>query len=90
MPEYTREYLELAHKKSFINKEEFLSSDTCGCFCCQAVFLPNEVNEWIEEDVSHGETAQCPKCGIDSVIGSKSGFPVNDLGFLTTMRGRYF
>jgi len=90
MSEYTLEYLELAHKKSFINKEEILSSDTCGCFFCQAVFLPNEVEEWIEEDISLGDTAQCPKCGIDSVIGSKSGFPINDPAFLIKMRGCYF
>jgi hypothetical protein len=32
-----------------------------------------------------GVTALCPRCGIDSVIGSDSGFPV-ERGFLRRMK----
>jgi hypothetical protein len=35
-------------------------------------FLPSEIEDWIDDD----DTALCPKCGIDSVIGSVSGDPM--------------
>jgi len=33
---------------------------------------PNEIQDWTDD----GDTALCPKCGIDSVIGSVSGYPI--------------
>jgi hypothetical protein len=66
-PDYIR-----AHKHSFKNREEVLRSETCGCFYCRGIFLPNEITHWIDDDL----TAMCPKCDIDSVIGSASGFPI--------------
>jgi len=34
-------------------------------------------------------TALCPRCGIDSVIGSASGYPIT-ADFLLMMRKYYF
>jgi hypothetical protein len=34
-------------------------------------------------------TADCPRCGIDAVIGSASGFPITS-EFLSSMNGRWF
>jgi hypothetical protein len=65
-----------AHKHSIHHREEVLSSDPCGCFYCLAVFPPSEILEWVDEIESIGQTALCPKCGIDSVIGSNSGYPI--------------
>jgi hypothetical protein len=31
----------------------------------------------------------CPKCGIDSVIGNRSGYPI-DKAFLEAMRSHWF
>ncbi len=87
---YTTEYLKLAHKRCIFNKNEILESNECGCFYCLNVFLPIEIEEWTDENNAKGETAICPKCGIDSVIGSKSGFPVTDEFFLKEMKGYYF
>ena len=41
------------------------------------VFKPADILEWTDDD----QTALCPNCGIDSVIGDKSGYPVTDLDF---------
>lgn len=82
--------LEDAHKHSSFNEHEIQNSLTCGCFYCLKVFIPNEVNEWIDENDSNTATALCPFCGIDSVLGSASGYPVDDKSFLKSMHERWF
>ena len=74
------EVLRKAHKHSCCNKEEVMSSDVCGCFYCLRIFTPNEIEQWIgsEKDDNVTFTAVCPYCNIDSVIGSKSGFLINE------------
>jgi hypothetical protein len=53
-------------------------------------FQPNEITEWCDEDsMGAGQTALCPRCGIDSVIGSASGFPLTP-EFLEAMNRRWF
>jgi len=49
------------------------------------VFLPNEIQDWTDD----GDTALCPKCGIDSVIGSVSGYPIQR-EFLSKMHNHWF
>jgi hypothetical protein len=46
----------------------------------------------IREDAANllKKTGLCPKCGIDSLIGSASGFPVTDPTFLQAMHSRWF
>lgn len=85
---YTNTFLEEAHKHCSSHRNEILSSDRCGCFYCLQVFSPSEIEEWIEEDIKGGETAICPKCGIDSVLGSK--FPIEDKQFLEEMNSKWF
>ncbi len=70
-----------AHKHSFKNMEEILSSEICGCFGCLAVMKPVEIN-WFAEEAKEGDgktlsTAFCPHCNIDTVIGSSSGYPIS-------------
>ena len=77
--------LELAHKLSFHNRQQIAQSEVCGCFFCLAVFPPSEINKWIDND----DTPLCPKCGIDSVLGSASGFPITT-EFLHKMKVRWF
>lgn len=82
--------LEAAHRKCGIHRAEILASDVCGCFYCLATFSPAEIVDWIDEDsVGIGRTALCPRCGIDSVIGSKSGLST-DLEFLSRMHAYWF
>lgn len=62
----------------------------CGCFHCCKSFSFSDIEEWIDEDESGvGQTAMCPMCGIDSVIGSCSGYPVTR-EFLEEMRTLWF
>ena len=37
----------------------------CGCFYCLSEFPFGAIEEWIDS----GETALCPRCGIDAVLG---------------------
>jgi len=87
---YKPEYLKAAHKHSIFHKKEILESDICGCFYCKKTFLPTAIKEWCDESNPKGSTALCPKCGIDSVLGSKSGYPVNDVKFLEEMNKHWF
>lgn len=76
----------LAHSHSMRNRQEIGESTSCGCFHCHAIFPPTEVVEWVDEG---DQTALCPYCGIDSVIGSASGYPITR-AFLGQMRKRWF
>ena len=51
---------------------------------------PREIDEWVgEEGAGPGQTALCPYCGIDSVIGDSSGFPTTT-EFLSKMKSYWF
>lgn len=58
------------HRHSFKNREEIQSSVLCHCFACKEASASSHVTEWADD----GDTALCPRCGIDSVIGDASGF----------------
>ena len=80
-----------AHKKSSKHGDEVLKSESCGCFHCLSIFKPSEISDWVDEDENGiGQTALCPKCGIDSVLGSNSGYPVTEIGFLKEMKSYWF
>ncbi|GEC77132.1 hypothetical protein [Flavobacterium aquatile] len=50
--------------------------------------MPTEIEEWIEENDNRGETAVCPKCGIDSVLSDE--FPIEDKIFMEQMCLHWF
>jgi hypothetical protein len=74
-----------AHIHAARHRDEVLSSELCGCFYCGKVFPPAEIVDWTDG----GKTALCPKCGIDSVLGAASGFPVTG-EFLGEMNKHWF
>jgi hypothetical protein len=90
---FSQEELVDAHRHCSLNESELKQSELCGCFYCLAEFPPSAILEWVDDqDVGEGRTeatALCPKCGIDSVIGSGSGFPITH-SFLEAMNGRWF
>ena len=90
MKKYTEEELKDAHKQSIFHQEVVEKSKHCGCFCCEAVFSPGEIDSWVDAQYLRGRTAICPRCGIDAVLGSASGLPVTDKKFLRSMRKRWF
>jgi hypothetical protein len=79
-----------AHAHSANHRLEIEKSDLCGCFYCCAIFKPAEIKEWVDENSEGvGQTAVCPECSIDSVIGSRSGFPITS-EFLAEMKRHWF
>ena len=78
-----------AHKRSIRHRNEILQSDICGCFNCLNIFNPSDIEHWIDKNENGiGQTAMCPKCSVDTVLGSKSGYTINS-DFLTAMK-RYW
>ena len=79
-----------AHKHSAWHRKETLNSEKCGCFYCKKVFPSTDIKEWIDEDDGGiGQTVVCPECGVDSVLGDKSGFPLT-AEFLSDMHEFWF
>ncbi len=81
----------VAHDFSIRHEKQILESEVCGCFYCSHIFKPSDIVEWIDEleETGGGRTAICPKCGIDSVIGSASGYPITT-SFLKKMQRNWF
>lgn len=83
----------LAHKHSANHRRELEISVLCGCFYCLSTFAPAAIDEWVDapdgSESEAGTTALCPRCGVDAVIGSASGFLITD-EFLSGMRSRWF
>ena len=81
-PDYVQAHVFCGHHR------EMLESDKkCGCFYCMKIFDPAEIEEWLNCD--RGDTAVCPYCGIDSVIGESSGYPITK-EFLEKMNRYWF
>jgi hypothetical protein len=76
-----------AHKHCTNNRSEIEASTVCGCFYCLYTFTPAEIDEWIDNDLEEFPT--CPSCGIDSVIGDASGYPIGK-DFLSEMNKYWF
>lgn len=74
-----------AHELSSHHAQLIRRSNRCGCFYCQTAFEPSLISEWIDD----AQTAICPFCGIDAVIGDASGFPVTET-FLSAMHKFWF
>lgn len=73
-----------AHVHSSHHRKEIENSEVCGCFYCLKTFPPFLITLWWDDPCGTpeflqnalGVTATCPNCGIDSVIGSASGYPI--------------
>ena len=78
--------IKLAHKHSSSHSQEIEKSRLCGRFYCLAVFAPSEIEEWCDD----GNTAICPKCSVDSVIGDASTFHITSPEFLAKMKRHCF
>lgn len=71
--------------KDYTSKKVIKNSKKCGCYYCLSVFKKEEITEYIDK----GETALCPKCNIDSVIGNnKTIVKFNE--FLQKLHVHYF
>jgi hypothetical protein len=78
-----------AHRSSSGHRAHVLSSELCGCFYCLSTFPPSTITKWIDNIDGVATTALCPHCGIDSVIGAASGYPITR-AFLKRMHDYWF
>jgi hypothetical protein len=74
-----------AHKHSSKHRGEVEASGRCACFFCFKTFPPTLIKTWVDGN----QTALCPSCGVDSVIGSGSSHRLDD-AFLRKMHLQYF
>lgn len=82
--------LTAAHKRSIYHRDEIERSARAGCFYCLAAYPAEAIVDWTDDDKpKRSWTALCPRCGIDSVIGDASGYPIDD-AFLRAMNARWF
>ncbi len=75
-----------AHEACFCNKACIERSAWVGCFYCLRRQPASNIVEYVQDD----QAALCPHCGIDSVIGDASGYPVGDHTFLREMNEQWF
>lgn len=76
-----------AHSRCACNREALQRVDRYGCFYCLAIFDPQEIEEWIEDE--GGDTALCPRCEIDSVLPESDEYPLAK-NFLRSMYDHWF
>lgn len=74
-----------AHKHASAHRAEIEASPRCACFFCFRSFASVDIKSWIDKN----QTALCPRCGVDSVIGSASQHRMDDL-FLRGMHQHFF
>lgn len=67
---------ESIHRFCTSNRPLLERSEQAGCFYCEALFHPSEIQDWIDGrqvetgSTDDGVTALCPHCGIDAVLPS--------------------
>jgi hypothetical protein len=89
--------LQTAFGHTTSNRAEIESSGSCGCCSCMEIFPPHEIVAWTGLDISsfedpaaaRGETAVCPRCGSEALIGDRSGHAVTP-EFLHRMNQAWF
>jgi hypothetical protein len=87
--------LEGIHRHSSHHREVVERSERCGCFSCEAIFSPGEITDWVgwpggDEDAGPGQTALCPRCGIDAVLPSAAPNVDFSPELLAEMRRHWF
>lgn len=79
------------------NWDQIGASEVCGCCNCVQVFPADEIVAWSGLDMNNvddpqavaKQTALCPRCGSEAVIGDKTGYPIN-AQFLSRMNEAWF
>ncbi|HAX75894.1 MAG TPA: cytoplasmic protein [Cyanobacteria bacterium UBA11372] len=77
--------IRLASQYSIYNRKQVEASEKAGCYYCLSIFSPEEISDYCDD----GTTVLCPKCGIDSVLGSQSGYTI-DLATLKKLKQYWF
>lgn len=67
------------------HRAELEASASCGCFYCMKLFEFSAIAKWTDGN----QTARCPKCSMDAVLGDASGYPITDK-FLRRMHRQWY
>lgn len=86
-----------AYRYTTNNWVQIDGSQLCGCCNCMQIFPPGEIVAWTgldmdridDPDAVAKQTALCPRCGSEAVLGDKSGFPIT-AHFLGCMNEAWF
>lgn len=86
-----------AYRYTTNNWVQIESSTWCGCCSCMQIFPRDEVVAWTGLDMANvndpgaveQQTALCPRCGVEAVLGDKCGFPIH-AAFLARMNEAWF
>lgn len=86
-----------AYRYTTNNHAQIAASTVCGCCNCVAVFRPDDIVGWTGLEVHNmddpqaigQQTAMCPRCGSEAVLGDGCGFPIN-ANFLARMNEAWF
>lgn len=81
----TKELIEAAYAHTIRNRVEILKSRNCCCIDCRQIFPAKDVTDWIDGN----QTAMCPYCNADAVIGDASTFQLTE-DFIITLHNEYF
>jgi len=95
--EFIMSELLAAYRSVSNNWAHIQDSSVCGCCCCVKIFPADEIVAWTGLDMENmddaravnNQTALCPRCGSEAVLGDKSGFPIS-AQFLTRMNEAWF
>ncbi len=76
---------------SWFHRAQIERSELCGCFSCERTFPPAAISGWTDARGSDGsgQTALCPFCGVDAVIGSGADITIT-AELLAKLRKSYF
>ena len=72
--------------ESTLHREALLRSEVAACYYCLEKYAPSAITEWCDGD-NQNQTAICPRCGIDAVVGFNG--PPDDV-WLRSTRARAF
>ena len=70
-------------KRSYENRPTIETSEICGCYYCRRTYKSQDVKEYVKD--RNGETALCPRCGIDSVVPYDSSLDKNEDNFAESL-----
>ncbi|WP_457419685.1 hypothetical protein [Roseateles sp. P5_E7] len=86
-----------AYRYTSNNWAQIEASQQCGCCNCVEMFKPDEIVGWTGltmENMNDSaavaqQTAMCPRCGSEAVLGDACGFAIN-ANFLARMNEAWF
>jgi len=90
-------HLLAAYRYTTNNWAQIQGSKLCGCCNCVEIFPADEIVGWTGLDMNNvddpaaidQQTAMCPRCGTEAVLGDKTGYPIN-AHFLGSMNEAWF